>query len=205
MASLDEFEEIVLPHLDRLYSFAYYLVGEEAEAEDLVQETMKKALNNFDRYEKGTNFRAWASRIMKNLMIDRKRKKKPSSTDFEKYEPASEEGSQPWPDTKLLSHDKLMERFFSDRVKEAVMNLPEDYRIAFLLNTIQDLSYEDISDIMDCPMGTVMSRLYRARQELKRELSDFARTRGYLDEEGETAKTSETKRNENQQKGGNTS
>lgn len=179
MASIEDFEEIALPHLDKLYSFAYYLAGEEAEAKDILQETMKKTMENIDRYEKGTNFKAWASRIMRNLFIDRTRKKKPSSTDFEKYEPASREGSQPWPEVEFISDDELLDWYMSDQVKDALQELPEKYRSALLLNTVHDLSYEDISEVMDCPMGTVMSRLYRARQELKRKLSEFASERGF--------------------------
>ncbi len=188
MANLDEFEEIVFPHLDQLYSFAFYLNGEEAEAQDVLQETMVKVMNNFDRYEKGTNFKAWASRIMKNLFIDRRRKKKPASTDFEKYEPAAREGSQPWSDVELMSEETLVNRFFSDQVKEALMELPESYRMTLLLNAIHDLSYADIADVMECPKGTVMSRLYRARQELKRTLSDFAEEHGFVRSESETMK-----------------
>jgi len=178
MASLDDFDEIVEPHMDRLYSFAYYLAGEEAEAKDVFQEAMVKIMNNFDRYEKGTNFKAWASRVMKNLFIDRTRKKSPNNTDFEKYEPVAREGTQPWTDVELMSNETLINRFFSDEVKEAVMDLPESYRMTLLLNAIHELSYEDISDVMDCPIGTVMSRLYRARQELKRSLSDVAERYG---------------------------
>ncbi len=188
MASLDEFDEIVQPHMDRLYSFAYYLAGEEAEAKDVFQETMVKIMNNFDRYEKGTNFKAWASRVMKNLFIDRTRKKSPNSTDFEKYEPAAREGTQPWTDVELMSNDTLIDRFFSDEVKDAVMDLPESYRMTLLLNAIHELSYEDISDVMDCPIGTVMSRLYRARQELKRSLSDVAERYGLEPESEEEQK-----------------
>lgn len=180
MANLDDFEDIVHPHLDQLYSFAFYLTGEEAEAQDVLQETMVKVMNNFGRYEKGTNFKAWASRIMKNLFIDRRRKKKPASTDFEKYEPAAREGSQPWSDVELMSQETLVNRFFSDQVKDALMELPESYRMTLLLNAIHDLSYEDIADVMECPKGTVMSRLYRARQELKRTLSGFAEEHGFV-------------------------
>lgn len=192
MASLDEFDEIVEPHMDRLYSFAYYLAGEEAEAQDVFQQTMVKIMDNFDRYEKGTNFKAWASRIMKNLFIDRTRKKQPASTDFEKYEPAAREGTQPWSDVELMNNETLINRFFSDEVKDAVMDLPESYRMTLLLNAIHELSYEDISDVMDCPVGTVMSRLYRARQELKRSLSDVAERYGLGEEVEETTETSDS-------------
>ncbi len=192
MASLDEFEDIVEPHMDRLYSFAYYLAGDEAEAQDIFQQTMVKIMNNFDQYEKGTNFKAWASRIMKNLFIDRTRKKRPASTDFEKYEPAAREGTQPWSNVELMNNETLINRFFSDEVKDAVLDLPESYRMTLLLNAIHELSYEDISDVMDCPVGTVMSRLYRARQELKRSLSDVAERYGLGEDMEEAAESSDS-------------
>lgn len=190
MADLEEFEEIARPHLDRLYSFACYLTGDDVQAEDLVQETMKKAMNNFDRYEKGTHFKAWASRIMRNLFIDKTRKKKPSTTDFEKYEPAAEEGSRTWDPVELMSEERLLNRFLSDELREALLELPEEYRSVLLLNTIQDLSYEEISKVMDVPTGTVMSRLYRARQKLQEKLAEYAESRGFTNLSGEETESS---------------
>lgn len=191
MADLEDFESIALPHMDELYSFAYYLVGEKQEAEDLVQQTLVKAMENFDSFEKGTNFKAWASRILKNLMIDRHRKKTPVSTDFESREPAAEEVKSPRSSTEILENEELMDKFFSDEVKSAILDLSEKYRVAILLNAVHGLSYQEIADVTDSPIGTVMSRLYRARKTLKEELEEFGKEFGYFRSEEASVETDE--------------
>ena len=174
-----EFEELVRPHVDALYRTALRMTGDAASAEDLVQEAFLKAWKNLHRFERGTNFKAWIFTILTNAYINdyRKAARAPTLTsDFSDVEPAGVEEVQP-----LGAEDvaRLGDRL-GDPAKRALDKVPGEFRMVFLLSTIEDLSYKEIAAMLGIPIGTVMSRLFRARSILRAELADFARKEGIL-------------------------
>jgi RNA polymerase sigma-70 factor (ECF subfamily) len=180
MEAQAEFAERVKPHLDSLFRTALRMTGEASLAEDLVQETFLKAYRGFSQFEPGSNFRAWLFTILTNAYINdyRRRSRAPLVTDFTEIEP---EGETESPTFSAEDVQKLADRL-GDAAKRALDRLPPEHRLVFLLSTFEDLSYKEISAALAVPIGTVMSRLFRARAVLRRELSDFARQEGYLQE-----------------------
>jgi RNA polymerase sigma-70 factor (ECF subfamily) len=182
-----EFEETALVHLDILYNTALKMTRSPEDAEDLVQETFIRAYRFFDKFEKGTNCKAWLFKIMRNNFINRYRKKarEPASVDFEeiantystelKSDVLSSEGG--------LKPDRIFETMVEDDVKNAMDFLPEEFRTAIILSDIEGLSYQEIADTLDCPIGTVRSRISRGRKFLQKKLYDFARKKGITKEE----------------------
>lgn len=171
------FEETVRPHMDYLYSFARYVTGDRTESKDLVQKTVVRAMDRFDQYEEGTNIRAWLSQIMKNLWIDEYRSRSRRSEREYRYAQATEHlrwesQRKCCPDSHKTDEEKLLNKCVSDEMKDALLSLPEKYRRPLLMHTIEDLKYEEIADEIDCPVGTIRSRLHRARELLKSELDD---------------------------------
>jgi RNA polymerase sigma-70 factor (ECF subfamily) len=178
-----EFEEEALVHLDLLYNSAVQMTRNPADAEDLVQETFVKAYRFFDRFKKGTNCRAWLFKIMKNNFINafRKRSKEPVKVDFEQVEATLQAEPRPaFPPGQATSVEQLFDELVEDDVKEALDQLPFDFRMVTILSDVEGLSYQEIADIMECPVGTVRSRLSRARRFLRGKLYDFARKRGIV-------------------------
>lgn len=179
------FKKEALVHLDALYGVALRLVKNERDAEDLVQDTYLKAYNHFDKYKQGTNCKAWLFKILTNTFINRYRKKQKEKTYLvdDDARPLSErhasKPASPY-DHPTHSEDQLYHRFFSDEVRDALEQVPSDFRIVVLLADLQDFSYKQIADIMDCPIGTVMSRLYRGRRLLQKQLVDYAVDQGVL-------------------------
>lgn len=175
-----EFAERVKPHLDSLYRTALRMTGEGSSAEDLVQETFLKAYRGYGRFEPGSNFKAWLFTIMTNAYINdyRRRSRAPVVTDFAEVEP---EGEPETPHFTAEDVNRLADRL-GDPAKRALDRLPPEHRLVFLLSTFEDLSYKDISAVLAVPIGTVMSRLFRARGILRRELADFARQEGFFQE-----------------------
>ena len=174
-----EFEELVRPHVDALYRTALRMTGEAAAAEDLVQEAFLKAWKNLDRFERGTNFKAWIFTILTNAYINdyRRAARAPATvTDFADVEPA---GAEEVPHLSAEDVEKLGDRL-GDPAKRALEKVPDEFRLVFLLATLEDMSYKDIAAMMGIPIGTVMSRLFRARSILRRELAEFARQEGIL-------------------------
>ena len=178
----EEFEKEGLVHLDLLYNSAVQMTGNIADAEDLVQETLTKAYRSFDQFKKGTNCKAWLFKIMKNNFINafRKRSKQPVRVDFEEVEAtlAAEPATgalPPGPDG-----DSAFTELIEDDVKEALDQLPTEFRMVAVLSDIQGFSYQEIADTMECPVGTVRSRLSRARRFLRDTLYEFARKRGIV-------------------------
>lgn len=177
------FEEEFLPQIDALYNFAYHLTYSEEDANDLVQEAFLKAYRFIDHYEVGTNAKAWLFRILKNAFINdyRKKNKAPSKVDYEEVliHHNEEEGSQ------YSSFDDLREEMFDkmmgDEVTNAINALPVDFRTVILLCDIEGFTYEEISKIIDIPIGTVRSRLHRSRNMLKEKLAVYALSYGYKD------------------------
>ncbi len=174
------FEEEFMPHIDALYNFAFHLTYNEEDANDLVQETYLKAYRFTNSYIPGTNAKAWLFKILKNAFINdyRKKSKRPPSVDFE--EVANYHESED--DNLVGSLDLRLDVFqgmIGDEVSGAVNSLPIDFRTAILLCDVHGFTYEEIAKITDIPIGTVRSRLHRARTLLKEKLKDYAATMGY--------------------------
>lgn len=169
-----EFERVALPHLSQLYTAAHYLTKNETDAEDLVQETYLRAYRFFDKFEPGTNAKAWLLSILRNLFFNRYRQRKaePGMVDWEKvdqaYELVAEAESERNPEGYLFS--QLMDHEVSD----ALRKLPEEFGTAILLVDIEELTYEEAARVLECPVGTVRSRLSRGRRMLQVLLRDYA-------------------------------
>lgn len=176
------FEEEFLPQIDSLYTFAYHLTYNEEDANDLVQETYLKAYRFIDKYKEGTNAKAWLFKILKNVFINqyRRKSKQPTKVDYEEIITYQDEE-----DTKYSSYMDLREEMFQhmigDEVTNAINALPVDFRVVILLCDIEGFTYEEISKIIDIPIGTVRSRLHRARNMLKEKLKEYAKSLGYKD------------------------
>lgn len=174
------FEQQALTHTDLLYRFGMHLTGNPADADDLVQETYLKAYRFWDKYDQGTNVRAWLFRILKNSFINlyRKRSNTPDMVDYcETTRPVlARHGAA---DPNNLS-DQAFNNLLEDDVSNAVSGLPEDFRTVVILSDIEGLTYEEIAHFVDCPLGTVRSRLHRGRKLLHSKLYDYAKTRGYV-------------------------
>ena len=179
---LQVFEEELMPQIDSLYNFAFHLCYNEDDANDLVQETYLKAFRFIGKYIKGTNAKAWLFKILKNAFINqyRKKSKRPTKVDYEdivSYHD-NEEGS--FVDFMDLRQE-IFQGMIGDEVTNAVNSLPIDFRTVLLLCDVEGFTYEEISKIIDIPIGTVRSRLHRARNMLKDKLRDYADKLGYKD------------------------
>jgi RNA polymerase sigma factor (sigma-70 family) len=174
------FESEFLPHADALTNFAYYLIQDDTEAEDLVQDTFMKAFKAIESYEKGTNSKAWLFRIMKNTFINeyKRKKRQGKHIDYEEIKTFHDEEDSP-----LTSYTDLRIELFTnmmgDEMMEAVNKLPVEYRTILLLCYVEEFQYEELAAIFDIPIGTVRSRLARARGLLKNELNTYASSLGY--------------------------
>jgi RNA polymerase sigma factor (sigma-70 family) len=177
------FEEEFLPHADALKTFAYHLTYNETDADDLVQETYLKSYRFIDKYLVGTNAKAWLFKILKNEFINRYRKKakRPKAVDFEEIiHYHNEEGDNPYSSYVDLRVE-LYQAMMGDEVTIAINSLAVDFRTVILLCDIEGFTYEEISKIIDIPIGTVRSRLFRARNMLKERLAKYAEEHGYKD------------------------
>src|SRR2546421_10996925 len=170
------FEEEALQLSDQVYRVARRLAGSREEAEDLVQDTYARAFRSWQQYQPGTNLRAWLLRILTNLNIDRGRRiqRTPQMTsidergDYYLYDKLEEAEGTP------LDEERVVERLSQDSIVEALAHVPHDFRDVLVLVDIGDFSYADAAQILDIPIGTVMSRLHRARRILKGELAEEA-------------------------------
>jgi RNA polymerase sigma-70 factor (ECF subfamily) len=178
------FEEEALPLLDSLYAGALRMTRNPADAEDLVQDTMVRAYRAFNRFEPGTNLKAWLFRIMTNAYINTYRKKqrepqKVSQDDVEEFDLYQELKNRN-PEYEATPETLVLDSLVDSDILEAIDELPDQFRMAVVLSDIEDFSYAEMAEIMDVPMGTVMSRLHRGRKALQKRLWEIARERGIV-------------------------
>src|SRR5438876_6462521 len=165
-----------------MYSAAFRLTRNSADAEDLVQETFLRAYRAFHQFEPGTNLKAWLYRILTNTFINsyRKKQREPQTVsddeveDWYLYSKMAEEGMEPSAEAAVL------ESLPDEDVQEALSSLPEQFRMAVMLADVEGFSYKEIAEIMGVPIGTVMSRLHRGRKALEKRLWDVVRERGLV-------------------------
>ena len=167
------FEEEALTHADQLYRIALRLSGSPQTAEELVQETYLRALRAWESYRPGTNLAAWLATILRNVYLDeaRKQSRRPSvevlddESEYFLYDQLAGE-------TPPQTHEVVLNRLSGEAILDAIANLPENFREAVVLVDVGDFSYQDAAEILDVPLGTVMSRLHRGRRLLKRALAE---------------------------------
>ena len=179
------FESGQLPYRDQLYKTALRMTRSVEETEDLLQETYLKAFRYYDRFEEGTNLKAWLFRIMKNSFINsyRKRRNRPLHFEFDELQ----EGFEAALDSAFTSEpsnpeNALLDAEMDHEVREALLSLPHAYKMAVLMVDLQGLTYQEAADIAAVPVGTVMSRLYRGRKKMERALLAYGRRYNYLGE-----------------------
>ncbi len=181
----DEFEREALKHLDALYGAALRLTRSPSDAEDLVQDAFVKAYRFYDRFEPGTNMKAWLFRILTNTFINKYRRttRERKVLEGREAEPVGD-GVMSRAAMRTLT-DPVAEahrRIITAEIQEALDSLPEDYRVMIVLADVEELSYKEIATIVGCPIGTVMSRLHRARKKMQRRLLDQAVQLGIVEE-----------------------
>jgi len=182
MADQTKFSDQAMQYMDALYTAALRLTHNSADAEDLVQETYLKAYRAYGGFEEGTNLRAWLYRILTNTFINnyRSKKRRPDETDIDEIEDLylyRRLGGLEAAAAGRSAEEELLDWFTDAEVKEAVEALPEQFRMAVLLSDVEGFSYKEIAEILDIPIGTVMSRLHRGRKALQRQLYEFAKSR----------------------------
>lgn len=180
-----DFEQEAVPHMDALYNFALKMTQSEDDANDLVQETYLKAFRFFDKFEKGTNCKAWLFRILKNSYINdyRKVSKEPDKVDYDDIQNFYENIKSADIKSQHLEEDAFSS-LLDDDVSSALNQLPEDFRTVIILSDIEGFTYDEIAEFVDCPIGTVRSRLHRARKMLYAGLYGYAKDKGFVDEAG---------------------
>ncbi|HWC09674.1 MAG TPA: sigma-70 family RNA polymerase sigma factor [Acidimicrobiales bacterium] len=192
MADRAKFTEMTMEHMPSLYTAALRMTRSPADAEDLVQDTYLKAYRGFETFQEGTNLKAWLYRILTNTFINsyRAKKRRPEETDIDDVENLylyRRLGGLEGATSGRSAEEEVLDRFTETDVKEALESLPEQFRLAVLLGDVEGFSYKEIAEILDVPIGTVMSRLHRGRRALQKRLYDFGRQRGLVPEpEGTT-------------------
>ena len=185
MADQATFAEQATPFMDSLYAAAMRMTRNAADAEDLVQETYLKAYRGFGGFEEGTNLKAWLYRILTNTFINtyRSRKRRPTESDLDEVEDLylyRRLGGLEAAAAGRSAEDELLDIYTDDEVKDALESLPETFRMAVLLADVEGFAYKEIAEILDIPIGTVMSRLHRGRKSLQKKLWEFAVARGLV-------------------------
>ncbi|MDZ7268785.1 MAG: sigma-70 family RNA polymerase sigma factor [candidate division KSB1 bacterium] len=177
------FEALAFPQMNALYNLALRLMRHRFDAEDLVQETCLRAFRSFDQFAAGSNFKAWIFRILTNVFINEYRRKKrvPPQVDFEKNLHSVPSVDDEGPDPFATARDE--QRYadlFGDEVSAALQKLSPEFRMVVLLCDLEEFSYKEIAGILGVPIGTVMSRLSRARRQLQQHLGEYARRTGAI-------------------------
>ena len=180
-----EFQEMAFSHMDSLYNTALRMTRNEVDAEDLMQDVYVRAYRFFEKFQRGTNFKAWIFKILTNTFINQYRKKinQPYLVEFEKVKYSYNED-----DAGEDSLNRVIEKFdssnydmlFDDEIKRALEQLSGDFRMVVILADIESFSYKEIAKIIGCPMGTVMSRLSRGRRQLQIYLREYAIRGGFI-------------------------
>lgn len=176
----DIFNGEFMPHIRSMYNFGFRLTLDRDDAKDLVQDTYLKAFRFIESFQKGTNAKAWLFRILKNSFINdyRKKSKEPSKVDYqevETYYNSEEVDRQITPDLRVES----LKDMIGDEISNALNSLDVDFRTVIILSDLEEFKYEEMAKILDIPIGTVRSRLHRARNLLKEKLSEYAKSMGY--------------------------
>ena len=190
MADQAEFAELAMEHMPSLYSAALRMTRNPADAEDLVQETYLKAYRAFGSFQAGTNLKAWLYRILTNTFINtyRARKRRPEQTELDDVEDLylyRRLGGLEAAAAGRSAEEEVLDHFTETDVKEALESLPEQFRMAVLLADVEGFSYKEIAEILDVPIGTVMSRLHRGRKALQKALFEFGVERGLVGDRGD--------------------
>ncbi|MFL5308191.1 MAG: sigma-70 family RNA polymerase sigma factor [Polyangia bacterium] len=177
-----DFEQEALPHLPALHSAALRMTRNEKDAEDLVQDTLLRAYRFFDTFQAGTNCKAWLFRILTNVFCNRYREREREHVVMTEAESSSANLEQfvGGPTDARDVETALLGRMVSSDVEKALAAVPSDFRMAVILADLEDFSYKEIAEIMDCPAGTVMSRLFRGRKILQGLLHDYAVEQGII-------------------------
>ena len=178
MDSEQTFKKELLPHKNTLFGFAYSLCLNDAMAKDLVQDTFYKAITHISKYKKNTNAKAWLFSILKNTFINqyRKQKKRPKRVDYEEFLIYQNQNALLQSTSFTDLRVKLIQNTVGDEILNAVNKLNIKHRTILLLSDLEEFSYEEISQILNIPIGTVRSRLHRARSKVKHLLSNYANT-----------------------------
>jgi RNA polymerase sigma factor (sigma-70 family) len=174
------FNQEFMPHINSMYNFAYRLTLDSDDAKDLLQDTYLKAFRFIDSFQQGTNAKAWLFRILKNSFINdyRKKSKEPSKVDYQEVETfynSEDVDRQITPDLRV----EALQDMIGDEISTALNALDVDFRTVIILCDLEGFKYEEMAKILDIPIGTVRSRLHRARNLLKEKLSEYARKMGY--------------------------
>ena len=190
MADQANFEQDAMQFSRQLYSAAIRMTRNPSDAEDLVQETYLKAYRAYHTFTEGTNLKAWLYRILTNTFINKYRKdtRRPSQVDLSTVEDLylyRRIGSDESAEVSRTTEDRVLDGLVESDIKEAVEDLPETFRMPVLLADLEGFSYKEIAEILDIPIGTVMSRLHRGRKAMQKRLWEFARDRGLLPEGAE--------------------
>jgi len=187
MGAREEFTNDAMQYAPQLFATALRMTRNKADAEDLVQETFLKGWRAFDSYQQGTNLRAWLFRIMTNTFINKynSQQRRPQETELDDVEELflfRRMGAFDQSKMSQSAEDQMLELFTDDEVKNAIESLPETFRIPVLLSDVEGFSYKEIAEMIEVPIGTVMSRLHRGRKAMQKLLYEYAKERGLVDE-----------------------
>lgn len=176
------FENDALQYMNQLYAAALRYTKKPEDAQDLVQDTYAKAYTSFHQFEPGTNLKAWLYRVLTTTFINtyRKDQRRPQTSDSEMADWQIAEAASHTSDQGKSTEDVVLENLPDSDIKQALAEIPEEFRMAVYLADVEGFSYKEIAEIVGVPSGTVMSRLHRGRKQLREKLTDYARERGYV-------------------------